>query len=759
MLPLLPRPLTSFVGRSAELDATAAAVRQHPLVTIVGPPGVGKTRLAIEVAHRLTANFGKNVLFIDLTPIVFAELVPGAVLDAMGITARGRAATQALARHLGDTPTLLVLDNCEHLADAVAEFALGMLAACPRLRLLSTSRVELGVAGERVLPLAPMLDASLGQPNDDALHLFLDRAAAVGAAVDGAADRPAVERICARLDGLPLAIELAAARTRFLALDELEAALVRPLQALASAPPRSAPPQKPLLESVAWSYRLCTAEERTAWELLSVFPGSFGLPAAAAVLRSAGLDQPLAVVEALVTRSILLTVTGHGSTRYRMLFVLREFGCDKLRQRDAEVDARRAHAAWYADVAAELELAWVGPGQAGRLQRVVAELANIREAADFALQSGDHDLVHKLVALPAAELWWATGRLEEGMLWLRRAIRATSDPSPVRFHMLVMAGTFTLALGLADEAAGYAAELRDAAGSAPTPFRVGASAFVDGFQAITQGDYPAAIEILRAGIRAVDGTAELARAQLRNRQMLTFALNALRRDQEAAAICDEITEIAAAAGDAYYGAFANQMQALYAWRSGHSGVAASRAEAALRTSLDFPDRPENGDLLLISALIEARWGDTAKAAALAAAANATDRIGLRPATLEAPDVAATARRLGELSEHATARALGASLTARQAIELALGTRALPSTDHSALTAREDRIARLIASGMANKQIASELGIAPKTVEGHITRLMAKLGLRSRVQVATWVARHEPDPPPGRAKERLGTRAR
>ena len=178
----------------------------------------------------------------------------------------------------------------------------------------------------------------------------------------------------------------------------------------------------------------------------------------------------------------------------------------------------------------------------------------------------------------------------------------------------------------------------------------------------------------------------------------------------------------------------------------------SRATSALKTSRDFPNRPENVDLLLICALIEERWGDRTRAAALLAAADATDRVGLRPATLGAQDVAAAASHLASLPDTESARALGRTLSAREALELALGGR--PALTHEPeLTPREAAIARLITRGMANKQIAAELGLSPKTIEGHVTRIMAKLGARSRVQIATWVARGDAQPASGQSSMR------
>lgn len=744
---MLPRPLTSFIGRAADLSRGAAEVAGHPLVTIVGPPGVGKTRLAIEVARHVVPEFADRAWFVDLARVTAPELVAPSVLDAIGVPARGRPAVEELARQLGANPALLVLDNCEHVREAVSDLVLGALAACTGLHVLASSRSELGLSGERIIALEPFEDPVSLEPSPDALTLFLDRARSAGVTLDDSPEtHEAVRGICGRLDGLPLAIELAAARVRVLGLSQLDTLLTKPLQTLSTKPRRASPPQRSLRESIAWSYHLCSASEQVAWELLAVFAGSFDLAAATAVLSEAGIGEPLDLIDALIAKSILLTAPETGAARYRMLVVLREYGRDLLRTRGIELPAREAHAAWYSRVGAELETSWVGPGQAERLRRVEAELSNIREAADFVLSTSGHiELLSGLVVLPAAELWWATGRLDEGLYWLRRAVTACHEADDLRFHLLSTAGTFALALGLLDEGGRYVRELRVMSRDSADAFRLGAMAFVAGFEAIQRRHFRLAVEILRNGIRATDGHDELVRVSLRNRQMLTFALNGLRRDVEAAQVCDEIIAIARAPGDAYYCAFANQMHALYAWRHHDPEAARSRAHAALLTSLDFPNRPENVDLLLICALIDERWGDRARAAQLLAAANATDRIGLRPATLGAEDVAYAASRLSSSPDEEVARAQGRALSARQAIELAIATGSDSATTAPKLTSREAGIARMITFGMANKQIAAELGLSTKTVEGHITRLMAKLGARSRVQVATWMS-HQDDQP-------------
>lgn len=243
---MLPRPLSTFIGRQPERRVLLASVREHPLTTVVGPPGVGKTRLAVEVARELANEYPDRCWFVDLAPVGAAELVAPTVLGAIGAPSHERDALADVARAISSEPTLLVIDNCEHVGTTVAALCVALLDRCTELRILATSRSELGVAGERVAAVRPF-DTAPARGRSDAVELFYDRANARGAEL-GRDDATAEEvtRICVRLDGLPLAIELAAARARVLTLAVLDQLLVAPLDVLTPEPARSSLPQRSL---------------------------------------------------------------------------------------------------------------------------------------------------------------------------------------------------------------------------------------------------------------------------------------------------------------------------------------------------------------------------------------------------------------------------------------------------------------------------------------------------------------------------------
>lgn len=741
---MIPRPLTTFIGRQPESRLLRDSVRGHPLTTVVGPPGVGKTRLAVETVRDLAAEFGDRCWFVDLAPVGAPELVAPTVLAAIGAPSREADVLTDLARAIPAEPALLLIDNCEHVASTVAGLAVALLGRCPRLSVLATSRSELGVAGERVVGVQPFDTAPSGGRPSEAVELFYERADARGAGLGrDDATLELIARICARLDGLPLAIELAAARARVLSLATLDELVVEPLGVLTSAPPQSALPQRSLQASIAWSHRLCSADEQRAWEALAVFAGSFSLPAARAVL--AVVDTELSavdVLDALVARSLLQTVADtRGGLRYRMLETLRAFARGRLETRAADAArVRRAHAAWYAAIGDDLEVSWVGPGQSEKLADAERDLANIREAAGYAIAASEAQLVRGLVLRPAAELWWAGGRLEEGMYWLRRTLAMPGLGGEVLIRALVLAATFGYGLRLLGEGDDHLDRLTELCRTTDDPYTHGARAYAAGFGQIQHGDPAAAVRTLHGGLRIADADPAFIRMSLRTRQLLAYAYNMLGDEASAAQTCDQIVGYAEPTGEAYFLAFAHQMYAFYAWRRDDRHAARVHARTALDVCLGFPRRPENADLLAVCALIEDRWGDPRRAAILLAAARAADRIDLRPTTTTARDAAEAVAAITQRPADPVTHSIGAAMGIDEALAFARGKAGRPGgAERVVFTPRETEIRHMIRLGMANKQMARALGLSPKTVEGHIARLMVKLGVNSRVQIATWTA--------------------
>ncbi|WP_040868652.1 ATP-binding protein, partial [Nocardia exalbida] len=350
--PVLPTPLTSFVGRARERAELTEMITKHRQVTAVGPGGVGKTRLALTVAAQLAGEFSDGVWFVDLVPITSADtsVIAGTVALALGLGEQpGRAMDETVPAALADRRALLVLDNCEHVRDGVAPFIERLLATCPGVTVLATSRARLMVPFERVYAVPPM--SLTGEGASDAVELFMDRAAAGGWPPNHAL-RDDVAAFCARLDGVALAIELAAARWTTLGLDGLEAGLSDQLRMLAGGP-RTEDRHRSVRAALDWSHALLEPDDRVLLRRVSVFMKSFTVAAAAQVAaseRSVVADG----LARLAEQSLLVVTASPSGTAYRALETIRQYGMERLTEAGELDDIRARHLSWCLAAAAEL---------------------------------------------------------------------------------------------------------------------------------------------------------------------------------------------------------------------------------------------------------------------------------------------------------------------------------------------------------------------------------------------------------------------
>ena len=409
----LPVQLTSFVGREAQIADMRHMLTENRFVTLTGAGGVGKTRLAIEVAGQLVAEFGGGVWYVDLAPITDPDVVPVAVARALGLPDQpGRSTMDTLMRFVGHRQMLVVLDNCEHLPDACAALAAAMLAACPALTLLATSREPIRAAGE-ITWQVPSLSLA-----DEAIELFTDRARRTRpdfAITD--ANVAAVTEICRRLDGMPLAIELAAARIRALSLAEIVDSLHDRFRLLTGGSRTAVRRQQTLRASVDWSHALLTEPERVLFRRLAVFLGGFDLDAAQAVVGDGTVEryQVLDELTLLVDKSLVVAEDNQGRTRYRLLETVRQYAQEKLGE-SGEADAvRTRHRDHYLAMAAVLDR----PARAGHEQRIEqaeTEIDNLRAAFAWSRENSEIDRASQL-ASSLQPLWLNGGRLREGLAW------------------------------------------------------------------------------------------------------------------------------------------------------------------------------------------------------------------------------------------------------------------------------------------------------------------------------------------------------
>jgi predicted ATPase/DNA-binding SARP family transcriptional activator len=502
----LPAQLTSFLGRDRDLAELARLLGRARLVTLTGTGGAGKTRLALEVAAGTLEQFRDGVWLADLAAITRPELVPSLVMEALGVRQTGDVPVmEALRYRLASAELLLLLDNCEHLLDACAELAGGLLRGSAGLRVLATSREPLGIPGEIIYPVPPLAlpPESAGEQAlaaAPAVRLFLERASATRAGGGGvaAASLAPVARICRELDGLPLAIELAAARTTVLSAEEIESRLADKFAFLAYRRPVADPRHQALKAAIDWSYELLSAPERGVLRALSVFAGDFGLPAAAAVCCGGDEDAALDAVDRLSAKSLLAAERAPAGTRYRLLETVREYAARQLADAGEDGQAHVGHAQVFLRLAED--------------ERDLAVLAlehdNFRAALGYTLSAGNE--IGPQLARALGGFWLARGLLQEGKDWLDRALAAGPADMQLRADLLRLLGAVLYAAGDMERVEGVLAEGCQAAGSAGLPaVQARIRVLLAEFRFMQRGDAAGALRECEAAMAVLESEANL----------------------------------------------------------------------------------------------------------------------------------------------------------------------------------------------------------------------------------------------------------
>jgi predicted ATPase/DNA-binding CsgD family transcriptional regulator len=767
----LPAELSSFVGRRGELAEVRRLLAGSRLVTLTGVGGVGKTRLALRAAAGLRRAFRDGVWLVQLDQLRDPALVAQAVAGSVGLQDRaGYAPAAALAEYLAGRQLLLVLDNCEHLVDEAAKLADLLLRAAGGLRVLATSRESLDIAGETVLAVSPLPVPEPGRSLSvaelarfPAAGLFAERAAQVvpGFALTEA-NAAAVAGICRRLEGLPLAIELAAARLPVLSPEQIDARLGDRLGLLTSGTRTQPARQQTLRASVEWSYELCSRAERLLWARLSVFAGGFELDAAEGICADHRLpaDQVLDLLAALAGKSILTAAHRQGVARYRLPETLREYGQERLHEAGEYIALRRRHRDWHERLARRVDTGWLSPQIAGWTARLFREHANVAAAQDFCqAEPGEAEAGLRIALHVWLFYYWNAGRVSEGRYRLGQALARAREPTVWRARGLLLASFLAAVSGdrgavppLLEQGTSLAGQLNDPATSA-------FAAWVAGHVCLFAGDLPQAIA------HCEDGLAILPAATARGRQrahLLICLANAagLAGDEERAVACHrELAAMTEAGSEAIRGAYcAYSLWTLgaAAWRRGDLDRATGLEQQSLRLHRD--DRMGTTFCLEALAWIAASRHQYERAAVLLGAATGlwqfmgTTLDGNQHVAGYHRDCQRQARHaLGETAFQA-AYQRGLELPAAEAAAYALQQppKTPPETPPAParygpapLTSRELQVARLIAGGRSNKQIAAELVISQRTAENHVEHILAKLGFTSRAQVAAWVTVSQP----------------
>jgi predicted ATPase len=441
----LPGEVTSFVGRQREISEAKRLLRRRRLLTLTGVAGVGKTRLALRVAAQMWETFPDGVWLVELATLNDDKLLTETVAGVFGIQVKStRPLIDGLSEYLQDKQLLLVLDNCEHLVDACAMLTDELLTAAPGLRILITSRQALRAAGEHLLEVASLSVVDLSRATrhsvrNPAVRLFIERAktAFPGFTFNGV-DRETVARICERLDGIPLAIELAAVRVRGLSLTEILDRLHDYLEFLAEGSRIAVPRLQTPRSAIDWSFDLCSAQEQEVWARASEFLDGFDLSGAEAVCSGDGIDREeiLDLVAGLMDKSLLSRVDHDVMVRYRMLEPIRQYGQERLASSGRRTTIRARHLAHYRRLAERAEQEWLGPNEIDWTTRLQHEHANLRTALEFCLTEPGQERAALEIVTSVWNYWFLSCFQGEGRYWLDRALESDSQPSAARAKAL-----------------------------------------------------------------------------------------------------------------------------------------------------------------------------------------------------------------------------------------------------------------------------------------------------------------------------------
>jgi predicted ATPase/DNA-binding CsgD family transcriptional regulator len=778
----LPSELSSFIGRRRELGEVKRLLAGSRLVTLTGVGGTGKTRLALRVSAELLRAFPDGAWFVDLTRLHTAGLLAPNVHDVdvlaflvgatLGLSEQGGEPLRGLAAQLADRRVLLVLDNCEHLIPAAAILADALLRRCPELRILATGREPLSIAGETVFSVPPLSTpgpepapglADLARC--EAVALFVTRAGAVDNGFALTQDnRVAVAELCHRLDGLPLAIELAAARIGVLSAQQILDRLSERF-ALLSRGSRAAPPRQQTLRGcVDWSFDLCAKPERVLWARLSVFAGGFELDAVEGVCADECLPGTdlLDLVADLVAKSILIrddVPDGRAATaRYRMLETLRDYGRERLIEADEDAPLRRRHRDWHRQLVARAGVEWLSHRQAYWTARLGREHPNLRAAVEYCLaEPGEaEEAVRMVVTLPLL-YWWSGGLFTEGRRWLDLALARATAPTTLRALALLFDGRMAISQDQPEIGMRLLEEGEILARRLDAPVELAFAAYVRATAAILRGDLSATIgalesmpDILSTVRQPESGLA----GELRLARLNTLGTAAaLAGDHGRAEACfTEVMRISERLGEHRYRFYALWAKALSEWQQGQVRDAGTTLEACLRLAQRHGQVDSYGTTrcVEVAAWVAAGQQKYDRAATLLGAADALWTDAGTPVTsyghlIGHHDTCERQSRAG-LGDAAFADAFarGRTLSYDDAIAYALHRQRTPAASRPAgapapLTRREQQIAGLIAEGFSDKDIAASLVISRRTAESHVQHILAKLGYTSRAQVAAWMA--------------------
>ncbi|MFC0112532.1 ATP-binding protein [Kibdelosporangium aridum] len=758
----LPAETTSFVDRKRELADARTLLTEGGVVTLIGVGGVGKTRLALRIADALHQRFPDGVYLVELGSLSSADLVPRAVAAVFGMVDAAEDATGALIECVRGKHLLLVMDSCEHVTPACAELLSTVLEAAPRVHVLATSRIPLGISGEHVLRVFPFdvpgVDGLISARELDAVTLFADRAAAASGFQLSKDNWSVVVRLCQKLDGIPLAIELAVGWLRALAPEQMLSRLDDTFHLWGKEGKEAFHGQRSLTPVIEWSYQLCSAQEQLFWGLFSVFAGEVSLATVEEVCSVRGLaaEDIVGLLTALVEHSIVSVRHREDGTRYRMLEVIRQRGRVRLRELGAETQLRIRHRDHYLRFAEQSRRDWLGgTGQAEVHRRVQRERQDLRAALEFCLSEPGEAMASLRLATALPHVWLYGGCPAEGRYWLERLLAVNQAPSRDRATALwilafaaALLGQPTVASPLAKEAEAWALKHRDDTVLGYARLVLGGCAFLTGdfvgaaalFQEIrnvqqASGNYDSAFYLSQFTV---------AQAEIWSGQPMA----GIKRAERALDFCDTTGEQWA------------RTHLYYCLGLGHWILRRDLRTAEICLLRAVRNAEPFHDVIGVALVLEIL---TSVTAALGRYERAAELLGVNtkvwPLLGGAPQMnlqrlidthreneREVREALGSAFDDAFARGRTAAVTFGHVVAYVLdGARGIGGVHAgSTLTQREWQVAGLVAERLTNQEIADQLAISRRTAETHVDRILRKLGLTSRTQLAMWMDLHRHD---------------
>ncbi|MFI1400645.1 ATP-binding protein [Streptomyces sp. NPDC020681] len=767
----LPHDSTSFVGRQRQISEANRLLSASRLLTFTGPGGVGKTRLAVRFADAKRRTFRDGVRFVGLEELRDPKLLANTVADKLGLRDQSsRSATDTVIDHLRGCHLLLVLDNCEHLIDDCAVFVGALIRGCPHLRVLATSRQSLGVYGETTLIVPPL---QVPDPEKryslealsqfDSVRMFTDRAVTAFPEFEVTdRNRTVLARLCSSLDGIPLAIELAAALLRVLSLEQIDERLSARYRLLSNGPRDAPSRQRTLRALIDWSYDLCSAREQIVWACASVFDGSFDLAAVEQVAagETVTAEEMPEVIGSLLDKSILFRQDYSGTVRYRMLETLREYGQERLIEAGEYIPARRRHRNWYTGLTEQFGREWIGPGQEAWIDRLRREHPNLRVALDFCLTQGEAATALPLITR-IEDYWTIHGYFTEARHWLDQALAAAPEPTRERCTALCVDGWYALVQGDVDAGMSLLAEATELTEQRDYQVEGALATLIKGMAGFFTGDLENAALLFESALARFRADRER-RGELFALFIFGLVLSVKGELDRGLALLDECLTLTSQRGELFWRSYT-----LWAvcWAEMLNDQL-ERADTAGKESLRshrMGAKPPIALTMGALAWVAERQGRHVRSATLfGIAATVWNEVGgstdfyVPIGAADDEHIALARAALGDDGFEAAFQQ-GRHFSGAKAMDYALETKPkAPSRSNDAespltsaespLTLRERQVAELIVEGMSDKEIAATLVISRRTAEAHVQHILVKLGFASRAQVAAWATAQQSRPP-------------